>query len=98
MKRACGILLFVACLSLPSLSTLSQKLLDFRKRVVGCKISVLIVFAHLSETVLILRRTERDGPKMYIGFGVKGPCYFPILIKLEFSRQIFEKILKFQVS
>jgi hypothetical protein len=30
-------------------------------------------------------------PKMYIGFRVKCPCYLPILIKLEFSRQIFEK-------
>ena len=44
----------------------------------------------LSETFLILRRSERDMIKMYIGLYVKYR-YCQISTKLEFSRQIPEK-------
>jgi hypothetical protein len=42
-----------------------------------------------SETILILRRNERNMIKIYIGLHVKYSCQ--ILIKREFSRQISEK-------
>ena len=46
----------------------------------------------LSVTFLTLGRSERDMiKKMYIGFYVKCHLLFLILIKLEFSREIFEK-------
>jgi len=46
----------------------------------------------LSETFIILRKTERDTiKKMYIGLHIKRALFIPILIKLEFSRLIFEK-------
>jgi len=45
----------------------------------------------LSETFLILRRTEQDMIKMYIGLHVKYPYSCPILMKLEFSQQIVRK-------
>ena len=49
----------------------------------------------LSEIFLILRKVGRDMVKMYIGLHVKYPCQ--ILMKLEFSRQIFLKTLKYQI-
>jgi len=36
--------------------------------------------------------------KMYIGLHVSTGYYCQIIIKLEFSRQIVEKILKYQIS
>ena len=45
----------------------------------------------LSETFVILRRTERDIIKMYTGVRVKYRYSCPILMKHEYSRQIFEK-------
>jgi len=44
-----------------------------------------------SETFLILRRIERDIIKMHIDLHIMYPFFGPILTKLEFSRQIFEK-------
>ena len=44
------------------------------------------------ETFLILRRIERERwSEMYIGINVKYPYSCPVLIKLEFSRQIFAR-------
>jgi len=46
----------------------------------------------LSETFLILRRNEQDMTEMCIGLHVKYRCYSAlVLMKLEFSGQIFEK-------
>jgi hypothetical protein len=48
----------------------------FEKQVIELKISGLIFCTNvLSETILILRRTERDGSKMYIGVHVKYPLF-----------------------
>ena len=48
----------------------------------------------LSETFLILRRIQRDIIKMYI-----GSLYFcQISRNLAFSREIFEKILRYQIT
>jgi hypothetical protein len=53
-----------------------------------CSLSLSTI---LSKTFLILSRKERDTIKMYIGFHVKYRYFCHILMKLEFSRQIFEK-------
>jgi hypothetical protein len=44
-----------------------------------------------SETFLILSRTERNMIKMYIGLHLQYPLVYSILMKLEFSRNVFEK-------
>jgi hypothetical protein len=50
----------VACPALPYFSTLSHKQHDVSKKVIEQKMCVLILSITLSETFLILRRTERD--------------------------------------
>jgi hypothetical protein len=52
----------------------------------------------LSESFLTLRRTERDVTVHTVGLRVTYPLLFYILMKHEFSRQIFEKFwnTKFQ--
>jgi len=45
----------------------------------------------LSETFLVLSRTEQDTIKIYIGLNVEYPDSRPILFKLEFGGYIFEK-------
>jgi len=50
----------VACPALQYFSTLSHKRHDFHKTVIEHKIRVLIVPTILSETFLILKRTERN--------------------------------------
>ena len=55
------ILSFVACLAPPYLSTLGQKRHDFLKdKIIGNKMCVLIFYATLCETFIILRRIHRD--------------------------------------
>jgi hypothetical protein len=54
------ILSSVACLAVPYLSTLSHKRHGFRETVIELQMCVLIFSTNLSETFLILRRTERD--------------------------------------
>jgi hypothetical protein len=51
---------FVACPDLPYFSTLSNKRHDFLKKVIQHEMCVLIFSTTLSETFLILRRTQRD--------------------------------------
>jgi hypothetical protein len=64
----------------------------FRKKKLLHTKCVLISLQLLSETFFILRRTERDMIKMYIGLHVKYRCYScRIVMKLEFSLQFFEK-------
>jgi len=59
---------------------------------------VLIFSKNLSATFLILRRNGRDMSKKYVGLHAKYPLFLLILTKLAFSRQIFRKILKYQIS
>jgi len=49
------------------------------------------VSTNFSESFFIISRIERGLKEMYIGLHVKYPLLFPIFMKLEFSRQIFEK-------
>ena len=90
VQCSCAILSSVDCPALHYFSTLSQKLHDFRKKkVIEQKMCVLIFSTNFSETFLILRRTERDRLRSYIGLPVKTLQSCQILMKLEFSRQIF---------
>jgi hypothetical protein len=57
MQCACAILSSVARRAVPYFSTLSH---DFRKKVIEHEMRVLILSEVLSETFLIIRRTERD--------------------------------------
>ena len=82
MQCACAIFTSVASSALQHSSTVSHKKHDFEKNL-NTK-SVLIFYISFFLTLIILRRTERDILKMYIGLHVKN---------LEFSEQIFEKCL-----
>jgi hypothetical protein len=63
----------------------------FGKEFIEHNMRVLIFSTVLSKTFLILRRNERDIVKMLIGIHVKYRYCCQILMKLEFSLQIFEK-------
>ena len=77
---------FVACQALLYFS-LSHKRNVFQKRCWTRSVCVLILTTSLSEIFLIMGIIV----KMYIGLNVKCPLFFQILMKLEFSRQIFNK-------
>jgi len=88
MQCACDLLSSVACLVLQYFSTLSH---GYQGTDIEQEMCVLIFSITLSETFLIIRRIGRDMTKMYIGLHVSSTRYScPVLIKLEFSRQIFE--------
>jgi len=78
------ILSSVVCPAVQYFPTLSHKGHHFRKKVNEPIMRVLIFYTSFSETFLILRRTERDVIKNVY-------CFCQIIMKLEFSRQIFEK-------
>ena len=61
MQRACAISLYFACSAVQNFPTLSHKRHDFRKKgVFNVKCVFLFLLQLLSETFLIVRRTERD--------------------------------------
>ena len=62
MRCACAILSYVACLALPYFSTFSHKRHDFlrKKKLLNTKCVFWFSLQLLSETFLVLRRTERD--------------------------------------
>jgi len=73
-------------------SILSHKRHDFRKKkLLNTKCVFWFSLQLLSESFLILRKIEWDMIKNVYGSSCKVPFYCPILMKLEFSRQIFEK-------
>ena len=73
---------YVFCPTLLCFSTLSQKRHDFRKKVIEHKMCALISLQVLSETFLVLRRTERDRSTIFIPFRVKCPSFFSDLMKI----------------
>jgi hypothetical protein len=75
MQRTCAMLSSVACPAVQYFSTLPDKRHDFRKKVTEYNMYVLIF--SLSETFLILRRTEGDMIKnvLYISLCVKHPLF-----------------------
>jgi hypothetical protein len=79
MQCACDILSSVACPALQYISTLSHKRYDFRKKkkFIEQKISVLIPLHILSETFLIIIRTERDTTiNVY-----RSSCKVPVIVE-----------------
>jgi hypothetical protein len=77
VKCACDVLPSVACLALPYFSTLSYKRHDLKKKVPEHAICVLNSSIILSQTLLILRRTERDMIRQVcIGLHVQYPLLF----------------------
>ena len=60
MQCACAILIYVVCPAVPYFRTLSHKRHDFRKQLLNIKGVFLTFSTNLSETFLILSRTERD--------------------------------------
>jgi hypothetical protein len=69
------ILSSVACIAVPYFSTLSHKRHDFPKTVIEHKICILIFCTILSETLLILRRIQRDIINVH-----RSSCKVPIII------------------
>ena len=91
MQRAPSISSSVACPALQYFSTLSHKRHDFRKKNgIELKMCVLIFSTNLSETFLILRRTERHMIKMYVGLHVKYPLFLFSLMLLEFTHSFLK--------
>jgi hypothetical protein len=72
-------------------STLSHKRCDFREKVIEHKMCVLIFSTNLYKTFLILEELREISSKMSKRLYVKYPLFCRILMKFEFSRQIFEK-------
>jgi hypothetical protein len=83
----------VACPAAPKVSTLSHKRKNFRQEVIEAKICVVFLSALFSETFVILTGNERDVFKNVYWSYVKYRYSCQILMKIEFSRDIFVKIL-----
>jgi hypothetical protein len=91
MQWARAILPSVPCPALQYFSTLSHKRQDFRiKILLNIKCGLRVSPQLLSETFLILRRTERDIAKN-VCLHIKYRYSCQIFMKLEFSRHVFEK-------
>jgi hypothetical protein len=93
MQCACAILLSAACPALLQYFTLPNNQHDFRKKwVKDTKYVFRSSLQILSETLLVLRRTERGVMKSVYCSSREAPfTLFPILMKLQFSRQVFGK-------
>jgi len=76
----------LACQALPYFSTLSDKRHDFRKNVPNMK--YVLIFC--TGTFLILRRIARDTVDV-LKFSCKVCSYCQLLVKHEFSWQIFKR-------
>ena len=86
MRRVIHVLLSMACSAQQYFSTLSHKRHDFRgKNILNTK-CVFNFLWNMSETLLFLRRTERDMIKNVNCFSCKVPVILcQILMKLEYS-------------
>ena len=91
--KLCAMLTSVACPTRQYCATLCHKRHDIREeKVIERKIRVLRFSTTLSETCLIMRRIERDIIKKCLVVFMQSTRYScQIVMKLEFSRQIFEE-------
>jgi hypothetical protein len=76
MQCTCALLSPVASPAPQYFSTLSHKRHDFRKTFLNTKCVFRLPLQLLSKTFLILRTTERDMIKNYVGLHVKHPLFF----------------------
>jgi hypothetical protein len=92
----------VRCPAFPALqhlSTLSQKRQDFRKKkLMNAKCMFWFSLQVSSETFLILRRTEWDVIKMYIGLHVKYSLFLSDFNETWILSTDFRKTLNYQIS
>ena len=92
MQCTCAILSSVACPVLPYFSTLPHKRHDFRGKVTEHKMCVLIFSTtfvwNISHYKKNWARYDQNGTSVFM-YSARYSCQ--ILIKLEFSRRIFEK-------
>jgi hypothetical protein len=94
MQSACSLLSSVACPALRYFSTLSHKGSIFEQKFIENEMCVFSFSTVWPEIFLLLRRIKRDTIKMYIGLHLKYSLFLSYFIKLELSRQIFEKYSK----
>jgi len=98
MQRVCAILWSVTCPNLEYIFfTLCHKRHDFRKTVLRIKCVLWCSPQSLSEIILVIRRTERDMIKMYIGLHVKYPLFFSDFNETWIFSTDLWKILKYQI-
>ena len=83
MQYACAILPSVACPALQYFTTLPHIRHNFRKKLLNIKCVFVLPLQRLSETFLILRRSERDMTKNVYWSSCTRYSY-PILMKLKF--------------
>jgi hypothetical protein len=97
MRRT--VLSFATSLAPPYFSTLSYKWHDFRNKVNEHKMSVLVFCITFIRNICHSKKNSVRYCHKYENVFVQSARYYcRILIKLEFSRQIFGKKLKYQVS
>ena len=97
---ACAILSSVACSSLQYFSTLYHKLNDFRKKIMGHKMCVLIFSTSFVWNISHSKKNwARYDQKCLVIFMSITRNSSPVLMKFQFSRQFFfRKIFKYQIS
>ena len=92
MECACAILSSVACPALQYFSTLVHKLHDFRNKVIEHKVCVLIFSTTFVWNILQCKKKwVIYDQKCVLEFMYSTPYNWQILIKLEFSRPVFEQ-------
>ena len=70
----------------------------FRKKLLKIKCAFCISLHLLSEKFLIIRRSERDMIKIYIGFHVNLPLFLSDFKETWIFSADFRKVLKYQIS
>jgi hypothetical protein len=90
------ILSFVVCLSVPYISTCTEKQVFTKKDDVECEKCVLIFCTKFSETFLIPRRIQRDIINVHKSLCTVAVFSCQLLMELEFSRPNLEKYTHIQ--
>jgi hypothetical protein len=99
MQCACAVLSSVALLSLQYFFTLSHKRHDYRKKkVIEHKMRVLISYTFVRNISRSKKNRARYNKKYTLVFMYISHYFSQILMKIDPSRRIFRKMLKYQIS